>query len=200
MFESLKPPRGSMAVEPYEPNLSVSTRRLLALGIEVRERHSELLPIDDASFDVVLNRHGYLNLEEFYRALVPGGVLLTQQVGGLNDIDFNEALGIPTSVTASTPTTTHDLRNRLSRAGFVNCQVREAKVSTRFLDIGAVVYQLRAVPWQAPGFDAVLHREHLWRIHEHIDQTGGFEVRSQRFLIKADKPLDAVEAEDTGVR
>lgn len=192
IFESLKPRRGSVAVEPYTPNFALSTQRLQALGVEVKERTSELLPVNDASFDLVLNRHGYLNPEEFHRVLIPGGVLLTQQVGGLNDIEFNEALGIPASVNASAPASAQDLRNSLRRAGFVNCRVSEAMVSTRFLDVGAVVYQLRAVPWQAPGFDAVSHREPLLRIHEHIAQTGGFEVRSQRFLVKADKPMDRV--------
>ncbi|WP_258805933.1 class I SAM-dependent methyltransferase [Pseudarthrobacter sp. NS4] len=192
IFASFKPPRGSVAVEPYKPNLPVSTQRLEALGVEVRERTSELLPADDASFDLVLNRHGYLNLDEFYRVLIPGGKLLTQQVGGRNDIEFNEALGIPASVISSAPVNAQDLRDTLTRAGFVNCQVSEANISTRFLDVGAVVYQLRAIPWQAPGFDAVVHREHLWRIHEHIAKTGRFEVRSQRFLIRADKPVEAV--------
>ncbi|WAP50741.1 hypothetical protein OL239_12005 [Arthrobacter sp. ATA002] len=70
----------------------------------------------------------------------------------------------------------------------------EKLVSTRFLDVGAVVFQLRAVPWQAPGFDAVSHREHLWRIHEQIAQTGGFEVRSRRFLVKASRPMESVYA------
>lgn len=192
IFESLKPQRGSMAVEPYKPNLALSTQRLQALGIEVRERTSELLPVKDASFDLVLNRHGYLNLEEFYRVLAPGGLLLTQQVGGLNDVEFNEALGIPASGNSNAPATTQDLRQSLGRAGFVNCHVSGAMVSTRFLDVGAVVYQLRAVPWQAPGFDAGSHREHLWRIHEQIAQSGAFEVHSQRFLVKASKPMDGV--------
>jgi SAM-dependent methyltransferase len=189
IFESLNPPRGSVAVEPYRPNLAVSARRLQALGVEVRERTTDLLPVDHASFDLVLNRHGYLNLSEFYRALSRGGKLLTQQVGGRNDVEFNEALGIPAAVIPDAPTSAQDLRTDLTRAGFVNCRVSEAIVTTRFLDVGAVVFQLRAIPWQAPGFDAVIHREHLWRIHNHIQQTGGFDVRSQRFLIRADKPI-----------
>jgi SAM-dependent methyltransferase len=192
IFESLQPRRGSVAVEPYNPNFALSTQRLQPLGVEVKERTSALLPLEDASFDLVLNRHGYLNLEEFRRVLTPGGVLLTQQVGGLNDLEFNEALGIPATISANAPASALDLRKSLSRAGFVNCQVSEAMVSTRFLDVGAVVYQLRAVPWQAPGFDATIHRRHLRRIHEQIGQTGGFEVRSQRFLVMATRPMESV--------
>jgi SAM-dependent methyltransferase len=192
IFESLQPRRGSVAVEPYKPNFALSTQRLQDLGVEVKERTCELLPVDDASFDLILNRHGYLNLEEFHRVLTPGGVLLTQQVGRLNDLEFNEALGIPASANVNAPASTKELQDSISRAGFVNCQVIEKMLSTRFLDVGAVVYQLRAVPWQAPGFDAMSHRERLWRIHEQIAQTGGFEVRSQRFLVKASRPMEPV--------
>ncbi|WP_425256365.1 class I SAM-dependent methyltransferase [Pseudarthrobacter sp. J47] len=188
IFAALKPPRGSVAVEPYPPNLTISAQRLQPLGVKVRERITDRLPVSDESFDLVLNRHGYMNLNEFSRALRPGGTLLTQQVGAKNDIEFNKALGIPESNTPGAPLSTHDLRNNVRAAGFENCHVSEATVSTRFLDIGAVVFQLRAVPWQAPGFRSDTHRDQLWRIHNHIVQTGSFQVCSQRFLIKADKP------------
>lgn len=55
---------------------------------------------------------------------------------------------------------------------------------TRYLDIGAVVFQLRAVPWQAPGFDVRQHRDELRKLHDQITSDGGFEVRSQRFLVR----------------
>lgn len=188
IFGSLNPPRGSVAVEPYPPNLFVSAQRLRPLGVEVRERTTELLPVDDASFDLVLNRHGYLNLVEFFRALRPNGTLLTQQVGQRNDVEFNEALGIPSPSFATAARSVQGLRDDLSRAGFVDCQVSEANLSTQFLDVGAVVFQLRAVPWQAPGFNPDTHRDELWRIHDHIVRTGSFDVRSQRFLIRAEAP------------
>jgi hypothetical protein len=50
-----------------------------------------------------------------------------------------------------------------------------------------MIFQLRAVPWQALGFDAVRHRQQLRRIHDQIVNTGWFEVRSQRFLLQAQK-------------
>lgn len=139
-------------------------------------------------FDLVLNRHGWLHVGETYRVLAPGGLLLSQQVGAHNDIEFNEALDIPATVNPTVPTALENLVNELEGAGFAPRNVREAVVVTRYLDIGAVVFQLRAVPWQAPGFDVVGHREHLRRVHDEIVRTGGFEVRSQRFLIEAQKP------------
>lgn len=187
-FSSLRPPRGSVAVEPYHPNVVVAARRLEPLGVTVIERTTDLLPVDDGSCDLVLNRHGYLHAAETYRVLPPGGRLLTQQVGTRNDVELNEDLEIPTKVDPTLPTALTDLIDDMERAGLVIRDAREAFVVSRFLDVGAVVFQLRAVPWQAPGFNVGRYRNQLRRIHDHIAETGGFEVRHQRFLIQADKP------------
>jgi SAM-dependent methyltransferase len=189
VFSSLRPPQGSVAVEPHHPNLTIAARRLQPLGVEVVERLTDLLPVADTTFDLVLNRHGYLNAPEVHRVLSPEGRLLSQQVGARNDVELNEALGIPAAADPTTPSSVASLRDDLGRAGFVACDVREATIVTRFLDVGAVIFQLRAVSWQAPGFDIARHREQLERIHDQIVRTGGFEVRSQRFLIQAEKPI-----------
>lgn len=188
MFSSLRPPPGSVAVEPYRPNLAIAARRLEPLGVAVVERSTEVLPVDDAMFDLVLNRHGYLHAAETHRVLAPGGQVLTQQVGARNDIEFNEALGIPTNVDPTVPSTVENLISAITEAGLAIHDAREVLVVRRYLDVGAVIFQLRAVPWQAPGFDVVLHREQLRRIHDQIVRIGGFEVRSQRFLLQAGRP------------
>jgi hypothetical protein len=56
---------------------------------------------------------------------------------------------------------------------------------TRYLDIGAIVLQLRAVPWQVPGFDIDRHRQRLQAIHNKIIQHGAFTVTSHRLLLEA---------------
>ncbi len=187
IFGSLHPPRGSVAVEPYHPNVAVAAGRLAPLGVHVVERTTEILPVDDAAFDLVLNRHGYLNAADTFRVLAPGGKLFAQQVGAQNDVEFNEALGIAAVADPTLPSSVESLRDGLMSAGFATCEVRDASIITRFLDIGAVIFQLRAVPWQAPGFDVSDHREQLRRIHDQIVWTGGFEVSSQRFLIRAER-------------
>jgi SAM-dependent methyltransferase len=188
MFSALRPPPGSVAVEPHQPNMAVAARRLEPLGVQVVARTTDALPVQDAMFDLVLNRHGWLHARETYRVLTPGGRLLSQQVGARNDLELNQALGIPVIVDPTVPAAPINLVNDLELAGFAAPTVREAVVVTRFLDVGAVVFQLRAVPWQAPGFNVLRHRRHLQRIHDEIIRTGGFTVRSQRFLIEAQKP------------
>lgn len=188
LFSSWQPPSGSVAVEPHPPNVPVAARRLEPLGVAVVERSTDTLPVADAGFDLVLNRHGYLQAAETHRVLAPGGVLLTQQVGARNDVEFNEALGVPATADPAAPSTVADLVGAVTGAGLTIDEVREARISTRYRDVGAVIFQLRAVPWQVPGFDPVRHRDQLRRVHDQIERTGGFEVRSQRFLLQAHKP------------
>lgn len=187
LFSSLRPPRGSVAVEPHPPSVPIAAARLQPLGVTVLPRMADPLPLDDAAVDLVLNSHGYLQLSETYRVLSPGGWLLTQQVGAQNDTEFNEALGIPASPHPAALDSVAAVVEDLQALGFVVSEAREAWVTVRYLDIGAVVFQLRMVPWQAPGFDPEVHRSRLQRIHSRILDEGGFSVRSQRFLIQARK-------------
>jgi SAM-dependent methyltransferase len=187
IFGSLRPPAGSIAVEPYHPNVAVASRLLNPLGVSVVERADDTLPVGDAAFDLVLNRHGYLHPGETYRVLTPGGRLLTQQVGPRNDLEFNEALGIPPAVDPAFAGSLDQIVGELEYAGLMVVDAQEANVVRRYLDVAAVIFQLRAVPWQAPGFDVERHQRELRRIHDQITNDGGFEVRSQRFLIQAQK-------------
>jgi len=100
--------------------------------------------------------------------LALGGRLLTQQVGARNDVEFNEALGIPPVVDPTLPFTLEKVVADLESAGFAITDGRNAVIVTRYLDIGAMIFQVRAVPWQARGFDAVRHRQ----------RCGGFTIRS----------------------
>lgn len=89
-------PAATFATEGYEPNVAIARRRLEPLGIHV-ERISEddAIPYGDEQFELVINRHESYRPEEVKRVLKPGGLFLTQQVGGLNDRELNEWLGAP---------------------------------------------------------------------------------------------------------
>ena len=53
------------------------------------------------------------------------------------------------------------------------------------MDVGAVVYHLKAVPWQVPGFGVSTYDDALRRIDHQIRQQGEFVVRHHRYFIKA---------------
>ena len=62
VFASLRPPEGSVAVEPHTPNVPIAQRRLEPLGVEVLARTDAVLPVGDGRFDVVLNPRSALTL------------------------------------------------------------------------------------------------------------------------------------------
>lgn len=81
------------ATEAYPPNVPVAAARLGPLGVRVvavdDERH---LPLPDAHFDLVINRHESFDPYEVRRILRPGGRFITQQVGGQDNVELNLAL------------------------------------------------------------------------------------------------------------
>ena len=60
-------------------------------------------------------------------------------------------------------------------------------LKTTFLDIGAVFYYLKAIPWQIEGFSLESHFEGLLRVHNIIERQGEFVTTAHRFIIEAKK-------------
>lgn len=117
------------------------------------------------------------------RVLQPGGKLFTQQVGSEDCAELNEALQAPA---AYRTTWNADVAvDALNAAGLTVLDVRQEWPSFTFYDIGALVYQLRAVPWQVRDFTVSRYHDALRRIDEHIRIYGEFRVHAHRFLIHA---------------
>jgi SAM-dependent methyltransferase len=78
---SLQPlPSRTVATEGYPPNILVARNRLEPLGVTVWPvGDDDRLPLDDASFDLVINRHESYDAREVLRVLRPGGTFVTQQ-------------------------------------------------------------------------------------------------------------------------
>lgn len=176
-------PAGSLAVEPYPPNVGVAEKRLRPLGVEVRPRVDGALPVEDASVDLVLNRHGALDLVEVARVLERGGTFLSQQVGAANDAQLSAALGAPSPGVRSADEL-EAVVGAMRAAGFDVARAQHATSTSRYLDIGAVVLQLRLVGWQVPGFDVDRHRDELLAVHDVIATRGAFVVTSHRLLLQ----------------
>ncbi len=60
--------------------------------------------------------------------------------------------------------------------------------TTTYVDIGAVVYVLRAVPWTITDFTVERYRERLYQLHLQIKREGGFTVRGHHRLLEMRKP------------
>lgn len=167
------------ATEPYKPNLSIAKARLSSLGVQVVAAEEQL---PTGTFDLILNRHGNFGTSEIERVSKAGAIFLTQQVGSGNLVGLNQALGADA---AAEPWTADIVIRQLETSGFEIIQYQEERPTTRFMDIGAIVFYLNVVSWQVPDFDTRLYSSQLRQLHVAIENRGFYEVEAHRFLIEA---------------
>jgi SAM-dependent methyltransferase len=191
MFARLAPfPPVAYATEAYAPNVPIARERLAPLGVQVAaldEDEPRQLPFEDQTFDLILNRHGYYWEPELYRILQPGGVFITQQVGDRNDIGIRELLGAPTANVNIEWADLDEAVANLVAADFQIVKQLEDIYPQRFYDVGAIVYQLKAIPWQIPDFSVERYFDQLKTVHENIQRDGYVDVLEHRFIIIAEK-------------
>lgn len=178
-------PGRATAVEGYVPNLPIARRRLEPLGVRVFEGNTRSgMPFRDASFDLVLNRHGGFRAKEMHRILKPGGVFLTQQVGGDNLADLTAVFG------AALPYPDNILDRVRDEFVALGCEIRRAEAwrgDVTFADVGAVIYFLKAVPWVVEGFAVERHLDELEALQARLDDGQPLQFTYTRFLIEAVK-------------
>jgi len=194
-------PETTIATEAYAPNAPLAARRLaefkacvvLVQGapenwqtLATPDCNRPPLPLRDRAFDLVINRHESYLAAEVFRVLRPGGRFMTQQCGGTHHAELNDRIGIPRPRYAAWRFSA--AQNQLRAAGFERVSGQEQFTMTRFHDVGAIVYYLRALPWQAPGFSAAEHLESLRSIHGGIEKSGSLVVRGHHFLLEASRP------------
>ncbi len=185
---SLSPlPDNTHATEAYPPNQIIATKNLAPLGVKVHKvNEGAPLPFENGYFDLVINRHDSFNPAEVQRVLKPGGRFITQQVGGLDNLELNQILQEKISFEFAEWGLAPALLG-LYEADFIVEVAEKAAITSTFLDIGAVVYYLKAIPWQITGFDLQTHTEELIKLHNIIERQGKFTATAHRFLVVARK-------------
>jgi SAM-dependent methyltransferase len=187
---NLRPlPPTTHATEGWAPNIPIARERLEPLGITVHAIVDDgaPLPFADASLDLVINRHESYDPHEIRRVLRPGGRFITQQVGGQNDTDLNELFEAPPEIDY-TDWTLERAVAEMKDAGMHVVDSREAFPATHFYDVGALIFYLKATPWQIADFSVERFRVQLYDIHLLIESQGWLEVGGHRFLIQAERP------------
>jgi SAM-dependent methyltransferase len=173
------------ATEGYVPNLAVARDRLEPLGVAVFQANTASgMPFDDASFDLVLNRHGGFRPEEMYRVLKRGGVFLSQQVGGDNLADLIADFGARPKWPDNT---LERIAARFRNLGGVLTRAEAWRGAVTFTDVGAIVYFLKAVPWVVDDFDVTRHLGALEALERRRASGRPLRFTYSRFLIEARK-------------
>ena len=175
------------ATEGYPPNVNLCRQKLAPLGIHFKEcNNASDIPFDDASFDIIINRHGDFDATELYRLLKKDGLFITEQVGGENDRDLVE-LVLPGTKMPFPHLNLKEQRKEFEKAGFQILQAEEAFRPITFYDVGAFVWFARIIEWEFPGFSVDRCFENLIKMHKVIEENGKITGTIHRYLIVAKK-------------
>ncbi|WP_312096396.1 methyltransferase domain-containing protein [Niallia sp.] len=172
------------ATEGHKPNVPIAKGKLEPLGVNVYEiDDDEHLPFSDHHFDLVINRHESYSVKELKRILKPNGIFITQQVGGWDCKEINEWFGVAINPEFKEWNLQSAL-NLFSDLEWEMIEQKEEFPTQRFYDLGAFIFYLKAIPWQVPDFSIENYQDALFRLYQHIEKVGYFDVTQSRFFLK----------------
>lgn len=168
-------PTRMFATEAFPPNVILAKERLEPLGVTVLPYRSMdvvggPLPFDRGSLDLVLDRHESYDAREVARVLRPGGRFLTQQVDGETHAAL---LGLFYPNRTTQPAKLDRFVADAESAGIRVLRAEEWWGDSTFADVGALVYYLKAIIWDAPGFSVAKYEPILRQLHARCERDGG---------------------------
>ena len=187
-LSKLPVPKLTFATESFVPNVSVAKKRLSPLEISVKQINSDSdLPFNDEFFDLIIDRHESYDIIELKRILKHHSYFITQQIGRNDGLEINEVLDAPLPEDDNPNWNLDFIIKELKDQDFVIIDAKECKVPSRVYDIGALIFYLKAIPWQIPSFSVEKYNLELKKLHKNILKQGYFEYTSERLLVVAFK-------------
>ena len=181
------PYANTAATEGYPPNVELCRQTLTPLGIDLRACDDPArIPFADASFDMMINRHGDFYPPEIYRLLKPGGIFVTQQVGADNDRDLVQMV-LPEVENPFPELYLAAQKQAFEAAGFRILAADEAHGPICFYDVGAFVWFAHIIEWEFPGFSVDRCFDRLLDLQERIESTGKIAGTIHRYMLVAAK-------------
>jgi SAM-dependent methyltransferase len=157
-----------VATEEWHVNAPVAAGRLRPLGVEVLHCSSLQLPLRDASFDLVLDRHEALEPAEVARVLAPGGTVVTQQCGPENWPELQQ------------------YQRGFTAAGLTITDASWHEERVAFGSLADICYMLVLAPWEIEDFDPVREVDQLIALEDACRTPDGIVLTEQRYLIVAE--------------
>ena len=185
---SLQPIPEVYATELYAPNVVQAQQRLASSGVTVYAVPDESLPFEDNALDLVINRHGSYDPAEVIRVLEPEHLFITQQVGDQTNCKLHELLGREKQLAHAW--NRDYAAQEMQDAGWQIIEQKEVFSVTRFYDVGAIVYYLKAIPWEVPDFSIENYWQRLLEIHHLFQREGHIDIPFHTFFLVARKPIN----------
>lgn len=175
-----------VAVDQQERMATVAAGNLGAEA-QVVVADAPALPFEDASFDLILQRHCVVNPPEVARLLGSGGKFVTQQVGPHNTQSIFDAFGWGSNWEQFAhddppPRRCVDLATDFEALGIVVERVDEYDVGYAFENIDSLVFFLKAVPLPE-AFDPARHADAVNRLLANNLSNRGIETTEHRELL-----------------
>ena len=169
--------------EGYPPNYDLCLERLEPLGIAVHNvLGEEVLPFEDNTFDIIINRHGSYNYNEINRVLKKNGLFITQQVGSKNNLPLSSLLGLKRE------SKDFSLATELShfiKSGLVILESDEYYQTVKYRQIEAVIFMAKIIDWEFPNFSVETCFNMLQEVESQIIYQGFVKSIEHRFYIVA---------------
>lgn len=175
------------ATEGYLPNVELCKETLSPLGIHFEPcENPSKLPFPDASFDLIINRHGDYDANEIFRVLKEDGLFITQQVGGENDRDLVEMV-LPGTPNPFPQQNMKEQQLNFQKAGFQLLDAQEAFCPISFYDVGAFVWFAHIIEWEFPGFSVENCLPQLMNMQKTLEESGEIKGTIHRFMLVVKK-------------
>ncbi|MDT2849929.1 class I SAM-dependent methyltransferase [Vagococcus carniphilus] len=169
--------------EGWEKNYQLLLMTLAKKGVEVKfVKEDDQLDFSDNQFDIVLNSHESFSLDEVKRVLKPGGLFITQQVGDLNGINLASRL-IPNFEKKDFNLHLSSVVRELKKRDFDILDQYESYPSQKFFSMDALIYYVRTIEWEFPGFSVLTLQKELIELEEELKRVGFIYNQVHRFLV-----------------
>ncbi len=171
------------ATESFEPNVELCKDKLLPLGIDFKKADGlDVLPFNDESFDIIINRHGDFNANDIYRLLKKGGIFITEQVGAENDRELVDLL--LGDIDLAFPEQYLDkISDKFKNVGFDILRGEEEFKPIKFYDVAALVWFARIIEWEFPNFSVNKCIDNLYKAQNILEEKGSIYGRIHRILL-----------------